>query len=190
VNEHLGIERCLVGGWSGGGSHALACAARLPGCVAALIIASSAPYEAEGLDFLAGQGEDNIQEYQAALQGEEELQKFCESQRPELLQVDVAGLIAGMDSIFPEVDKQAMITDGEIGQYTVDVIREAVRISADGWVDDDMAFIKPWGFELSEIKVPILLYQGTEDKMVPYAHGQWLAKHLPLDKTRTYFFPW
>ncbi|CZR56699.1 uncharacterized protein PAC_06588 [Phialocephala subalpina] len=189
VNEHLGIERCLVGGWSGGGPHALACAARLTGCIATLCVAGPAPYEAEGLDFLAGQSEDNIQEFHATLKGEEELQKFCGAQRSEILQSDVAGLIAELDSLFPEVDKQAMATSPEMGQYTVDMFREALRISCDGWVDDDLAMINPWGFEFNEIKVPVLLYQGSEDKMVPYAHGEWLAKHLPQDKLRKHLIP-
>lgn len=231
VNEYLGIKRCLVGGWSGGGEftfppyityhfekyqrvetdfrnigpHALACAARLPGCIAALSVAGPAPYDAEGLDFLAGQGEDSkfelrkstikispeiynpltdIQEFHAALKGEEELQKFCGDQRQELLGADVAGLTEALESLLPEVDKQAMIDDPEMGQYTVDLFREALRVNCDGWVDDDLACITPWGFELSEVKVPVLLYQGTEDKMVPYAHGEWLAKHLPQDKLR------
>ncbi|KAF8857505.1 putative valacyclovir hydrolase [Acephala macrosclerotiorum] len=184
VNKHLGIERCLVGGWSGGGPHALACAARLPGCIAALSVAGPAPYDAEGLDFLAGQGEDNIQEFHAALKGEEELQKFCGDQRQELLEADVAGLTEALDSLLPEVDKQAMTDDPEMGQYTVDLFREALRIGCDGWVDDDLACITSWGFEFGEIKVPVLLYQGTEDKMVPYAHGEWLAEHLPQDKLR------
>ena len=131
----------------------------------------------------------DIQEFHAALQGEEELQRFCGAQRPELLQADIAGLTAALDSLLPEVDKQAMAADTEMGQYMVDMFREALRISSDGWVDDDLACIKPWGFELSEIKVPMLLYQGTEDKMVPYAQGEWLAKHLPQDKLRKYLLP-
>lgn len=56
---------------------------------------------------------------------------------------------------------------------------ESLKNGVDGWVDDNFAFIKPWGFELNEIKVPVMLYQGSEDKMVPYGHGQWLAEHLP-----------
>lgn len=39
--------------------------------------------------------------------------------------------------------------------------------------------MKPWGFELSEIKKPVFLYHGSEDLMAPFGHGQWLAKHVP-----------
>lgn len=100
-----------------------------------------------------------------------------------MLKSDAAGLTEALSNVLPEVDKQAMI-NGQLGQYIADSFREGLKTNCDGWVDDDLAFAEPWGFELSEIKVPVLLYQGSEDKMVPYAHGQWLAKHLPQEKLR------
>jgi pimeloyl-ACP methyl ester carboxylesterase len=57
--------------------------------------------------------------------------------------------------------------------------REAVRVSVDGWLDDDLAFTRPWGFGLAEITVPTMIWQGSADLMVPFAHGQWLAAQLP-----------
>ena len=60
-----------------------------------------------------------------------------------------------------------------------DVCREALRESYWGWFDDDMAFIRPWGFELTSIRAPVHVWQGRHDRMVPYAHGQWLASHIP-----------
>lgn len=126
----------------------------------------------------------DIEEFNAALKGEEELQKFCNAQRPELLEADAAGLTEALSTLLPEVDKKAIIQDPELGQYTVDMFRSALRLSADGWVDDTLAQIAPWGFEFKEIKVPVLIYQGTEDKMVPYAHGVWLADTLPQGVVR------
>ena len=65
--DALGADRCLIAGWSGGGPHALACAARLADRVdAALVIAGVAPYPAEGFDWLARMGEDNIVEFSRA----------------------------------------------------------------------------------------------------------------------------
>jgi pimeloyl-ACP methyl ester carboxylesterase len=106
-----------------------------------------------------------------------------------MLNSDVAGIIEAISSIVPAIDKEAMLQSTEMGQHMVDLMNEGLKISANGWVDDDLAFVNPWGFELSEIKVPVLLYQGDEDKMVPYAHGQWLAEHLPQEKLRKHLIP-
>ncbi|KAK5701863.1 hypothetical protein LTR97_004681 [Elasticomyces elasticus] len=156
--EHLGVQECIVGGWSGGGA---------------------APFDGEGLDFLAGQGEDNVEEFRAAMKGEEEIQKFCEAARPGLQQADAAGIVEEMSSILPEVDKRALTENKTMGDDIAASFREAFKVSADGWIDDDLEFVQPWGFDFSEIKTPVYLYQGSEDKMVPFAHGQWLASHLP-----------
>ncbi|KAK7704428.1 hypothetical protein SLS64_008615 [Diaporthe eres] len=180
--EHLGVKKCVVGGKSGGGPHSLACAARLPGCVASLVVAGVGPFKADGLDFLAGQGQGNLDEWAAALKGEEELQKFCQAEAPGMLAADAKGLTEALATLLPEVDKKAMLEDKNTGDDIVRTMQEAMRVSCDGWVDDDLAFTRPWGFELSEIKVPVFLYQGSEDKMVPLAHGKWLASHLPEDK--------
>ena len=103
-----------------------------------------------------------------------------------MLKGDVATFTEALSSLLEEVDRAAMLEDGEMGSFTVNVVREGLKIGADGWVDDDLAFIQPWGFSFDEIKVPVLLYQGSEDKMVPYSHGEWFAKHLPQDMVRTH----
>jgi len=103
-----------------------------------------------------------------------------------MLKGGVADLVGAMSSLLPNVDKEALLKNTAMGQYLVDTIHEGLKTNSDGWFDDDMAAIQPWGFELTEIKVPVILYQGSEDKMVPYAHGEWLAKHLPQEKLRKY----
>lgn len=173
----LDAPRCLVAGASGGGPHALACAARLDGVAGALSIASVAPYEAVGLDWMNGMGEDNVLEFGAALEGEDVLRTFLEAQLEGLRAVTVEGIITSMSSVLPAVDR-AVIT-GEFGEDLANQIHEGLRISVDGWLDDDLAFAQPWGFELSEIDVPTMIWQGDEDLMVPFAHGQWLASQLP-----------
>lgn len=166
------------------GPHALACAARLPVCKAALCVAAVAPYDAAGLDWLEGQGQDNVEETEASLKGEPTLAAFCEAQRPSMVGNTVAGVIAAMDSILPFADKAAMVRHPDLGQHLVDTNNVGLATSADGWVDDSMASIKPWGFELGEIKVPVLLYQGSVDAMVPFGHGKWLAEHLPKEQLK------
>lgn len=162
----------------------------------------------------------DVDEWAAALKGEEEVQKFCQAERTGLLTADPEALTKSLlATLLPEVDKKAVLEDENTGNDIVTSIKEALRVSCDGWVDDDLAFLQPCkhqpslplrnpvfhvlefsrmqhfqtrsrcshilgGFDLSEIKVPVFLYQGSEDLMVPLAHGQWQADHLPKDKVK------
>ncbi|KAK5167455.1 uncharacterized protein LTR77_007154 [Saxophila tyrrhenica] len=177
--EHLGYQKCVVGGWSGGGPHALACAAKLESCLGVISVAAVAPYDAEGLDWISGQGEDNIEESKAALEGEDALREFCEARRPDMIKGTAAEITQMMESILPEVDKRVLLESREFGKYMETTTREGLKSSSDGWIDDDLAFIKPWGFEMTDIQCPVSLYQGSEDLMVPYDHGKWLGSHIP-----------
>lgn len=175
--DQLGIDRCIVAGWSGGGPHALACAARLEEAAAALIIAGVAPFDAEGLDFLDGMGEENIEEFGAAIAGPGAIRSYLATASAELDDLTVASLIESMDSILPEVDK-AVLSE-EFGADMVAEFVEALRLGYEGWLEDDLAFSAPWGFSLDEITTPTAIWQGSKDLMVPFAHGQWLAAHVP-----------
>lgn len=177
VLDALGAHRCLVAGWSGGGPHALACAARLGAAEAVLVIAGVAPYGTVGLDWMAGMGEDNIAEFGAALQGESALRSFLDAAREQLKDATVDGIIESLSSLLPDVDR-VVLTD-EFGEDMATAFHEALRIGVDGWLDDDLAFINPWGFELGEILAPVMIWQGSADLMVPFAHGQWLASQVP-----------
>jgi pimeloyl-ACP methyl ester carboxylesterase len=173
----IDAQRCVVAGWSGGGPHALACAARLNAAAAVLVIAGVAPYNADGLDWLAGMGEENIAEFSAALRGEDELRHFLVEAREHLKDVDAAGIVSSLGTLLPEVDRD-VLTD-EFGEDMASGFHEALRTGVDGWFDDDLAFVRPWGFELEEVSIPSMIWHGSHDLMVPFAHGQWLASHLP-----------
>lgn len=177
VLDALGASRCLIAGWSGGGPHALACAARLPATAAALVIAGVAPYEAPGLDWAAGMGEENVTEFAAAAGGEASLRSYLDEAGAELESVTVTGVLSALATVLPDVDR-AVITD-EYGEDLAASFRESVRTGIDGWLDDDLAFTTPWGFDLEEVRVPTALWQGSADLMVPFAHGEWLAGALP-----------
>jgi pimeloyl-ACP methyl ester carboxylesterase len=177
----LGAERCLTMGWSGGGPHSLACAARLPAAAAALVVAGVAPYEADGLDWMAGMGEDNVVEFSAALHGEGQLRPHLVQQGEVLRDIRGADIIASIQSLLPDVDR-AVLT-GEFGEDIAASFREGLRTGVDGWLDDDLAFARPWGFSLAEIAVPTMIWQGSADLMVPFAHGQWLGSQLPAAAT-------
>lgn len=113
------------------------------------------------------------------MKGEDEVRKFVEAQRLGLLEADAAGITEQMSSILPDVDKKAILENKEIGDDMVTMFHEALRVSCDGWIDDDISCLQHWGFELDEIKIPVFLYQGSVDLMVPFAHGEWLVEHIP-----------
>jgi pimeloyl-ACP methyl ester carboxylesterase len=178
VLAHLDAPRCIVAGWSGGGPHALATGARLREQVAGVLcIAGVAPYDSQGLNFLDGMGQQNIDEFGLALKGEEAIRPSLETEAVGLRDTDAAGLIEGMATLLPDVDR-AVLT-AEFGQDMAANLAEGLRTGVDGWVDDDVAFVAAWGFALAEIAVPTFVWQGSEDLMVPFAHGQWLAAHVP-----------
>ena len=144
---------------------------------AVLVIAGVAPYGTEGLDWLAGMGEDNVAEFSAALQGEDRLRPYLLHEREQLKDATVAGIVASLETLLPDVDR-AVLTS-EFGEDLVASFREAVRPGVEGWLEDDIAFTRSWGFELAEISVPTMIWQGSADLMVPFSHGQWLASQLP-----------
>jgi pimeloyl-ACP methyl ester carboxylesterase len=178
VLDHLGVDRCVSAGWSGGGPHVLALGALAPDRVAGVLsIAGVAPYDAEGLDFMAGMGEGNVVEFGDALAGEEVLRPLLAGEAEQLVGADAAGVIAGMSSVLPPIDIEHL-TD-EFGADLAANMSEGLRVGVDGWLDDDLAFTRPWGFDLASITVPVAVWQGSEDLMVPFAHGQWLVERIP-----------
>lgn len=176
--DHLGVDRFVTMGWSGGGPHALATAALLPErCAAAMCLASVGPYGEPDLDFLAGMGEDNIEEFGAAIAGPAELAAFLEAVEPALRDVTADGVIDSLRSLLPSVD-QGYLT-GHEAQEMAEELRWSLAHGIWGWFDDDIAFTRPWGFDLAAITVPVQIWQGGDDLMVPLAHGEWLARHIP-----------
>jgi pimeloyl-ACP methyl ester carboxylesterase len=177
VLEAIRANECLVAGHSGGGPHALACAAALPGVRATLVIAGVAPADVAELDFLAGMGEDNVVEFGKAFEGEAALRPYLEAERPGLIGADPRDIVAAIESLLPDVDRATM--SDEYGLDVAAQFREGLRDGVDGWLDDDLALTSPWGFSPSDIGSPVTLWQGDLDLMVPYAHGVWLAGAIP-----------
>ncbi len=155
----------------------MACAARLDAVAATLVIAGVAPYGAQGLEWMRGMGQDNVDEFSAAVVGEEELAPYLWTQHAALKDVAVGDIVASLSSLLPDVDR-AVLTD-EFGEDLAASFHEGLRHGIDGWLDDDLAFSRPWGFDLAEIRTPLTLWQGSADLMVPFAHGEWLAAQLP-----------
>lgn len=178
VLDALGAGTFLTTGWSGGGPHALACSALLPGrCLAAASIAGVAPYGAEGLDWMAGMGPENVREFGAALDGWDTLTGFLEGEAASLRTVQGGQLILELGGLLPEADKAVLSNDG-FADRMAGAFRAAVKGGIDGWRDDDLAFVADWGFAV-ESAGKVAIWQGSEDLMVPAPHGKWLARHIP-----------
>jgi pimeloyl-ACP methyl ester carboxylesterase len=174
IADALGIDRLLTHGSSGGGPHALACAALLGDRVAAAAtLASAAPYAADGLDWMAGMGEDNLREFSAAVEGPDALAPLLEELAGAVLAAQPEEVVVALQTLVSPPDR-AVLT-GEQAEDMVASLHAGVEERRDGWVDDDLAFVKPWGFDLRAMTVPVLLWQGRQDLMVPAAHGEWLA---------------
>ncbi len=178
IADALGLRRLAVWGWSGGGPHALACAALLEDLVPAVgVLASPAPYEADGLDYFDDMGEQNVEDIKLALEDKPAARAKAELDREEMLAADPAGLTEQMLTLLSAVD--AAVMTGEFGSYLVDYFRASLAPGIDGWWDDGEALLAPWGFELAAIRTPVLLMHGRHDRFVPFAHGQWLAEQIP-----------
>jgi pimeloyl-ACP methyl ester carboxylesterase len=172
VLDTLGVERCLTLGWSGGGPHALACAALLPERVAAAgTIASPAPYGLEDLDFFGGMGADNVEEFGAAIAGPEQLRTFLEALAPAFVSMTAEQVASGLGDLASEEDRKALT--GEFAEHVAQAFRRALSSGIWGWYDDDLEFVQDWGFDLASIQVPVTIWQGEHDRMVPFAHGRW-----------------
>ena len=180
--DALDCDAFVTVGWSGGGPHALACSAVLRGrCLATATIAGVAPYGAPGLDWLAGMGPENIKEFGAAADGETSLFAFLNSEAAGLRTVQGAQVAAELGGLLSGPDKAALTT--EFADHLAASMRSACGGGVEGWRDDDLAFVADWGFPLDAVG-PVAVWQGTEDLMVPPAHGKWLAKHLPGARAR------
>jgi pimeloyl-ACP methyl ester carboxylesterase len=184
IADALDLDRFAVTGGSGGGPHCLAVATLLPervtrvGCVVGV-----APLGGTGLpqdEWLAGMTQGNVDEFTWSMAGESAL-------RPELQRLAAADLDRvladptnplGETYEMSESDREIMARPA----YALRIqrlIQEAYRQGIDGWLDDDLVFVKDWGFDLSTLSVPAMVWYGTEDTLVPPAHGQWLGRHVP-----------
>ena len=185
ILAHLRIDEFVTAGWSGGGPHALACAALLPvRCLAAASIAGVAPSDSPGLDWLAGMAEENVAEFDAANAGEAELTAFLDQAAGMLRGVTAAEVAEGLGGLVSETDK-AVLT-GEFAEYLAAVVRASLASGIAGWRDDDLAFTRDWGFSLDALghATPVAIWQGDQDRMVPSAHGEWLVANIPRARAR------
>jgi pimeloyl-ACP methyl ester carboxylesterase len=183
VLDAVGADDCMTVGWSGGGPHALACAALLGDRVrAAATLAGVAPSDGEDLDWTAGMGQENIEEFGAARAGENALRPYLEGQLVALQTITGPQVADALGDLIDEADRRVL--HGGAAEALAAMFRDALARGVDGWLDDDLAFVRPWGFELAAIAVPVTVWQGGQDRMVPAAHGPWLAARIPGAQAR------
>ena len=172
VADALGIDRFAVMGHSGGGPHALACGALLPDRVLGVIVgAGLAPYDAEGLDYFLGMSASGEASLRAAAEGREAKERY------------EASADEDADPGFTAADLAAL--EGEWSWF-ISVVRPAMENGPGGLIDDDLAYVAPWGFDPAQVVAPTLLMYGGADRIVPGSHGEWLARHCPPSELRLY----
>ena len=178
IADHLGAERFAVWGHSGGGPHTVACAGLLGDRVAACAALSGpAPYAAQGLDWTAGMGEGNVEDFALAVAGGPAYETRLVEIRAELLSADQEGVLEAMQTLLSPVDRAELT--GEIAAYLAAATAEGLAPGVEGMRGDDQAFMHPWGFELATIPGPLRIYHGRHDLFVPVSHGEWLAAQIP-----------
>jgi pimeloyl-ACP methyl ester carboxylesterase len=178
--DALDIDRFGVTGGSGGGPHALAVGARLADRVFGVhCVVGCAPYDAPGLDWFAGMDPENVKEFGWALDGEERLITELTALHADVearVAADPTKILEGFD--LPDADT-AILADPRIQELIREAVAEECRLGVGGWADDDLAFVVPWGFDVSELTVPVEVRYGAADVLVPAAHGEWLAANVP-----------
>lgn len=185
VLDALGVEEFVVFGWSGGGPRALAAAARLPHrCRAAAVLAGVAPLDAEGLDWFAGMGPENVEDFEAAVQGVEVYQQLLERTLPPIFAATADDIVSAFGELLTPVDAAALT--GDLAELVAAQSRRAGAQGVVGARDDGLALSAPWGFDVRDITVPVAIWQGRQDAMVPFGHGVWLADHIPDARRHLY----
>lgn len=178
IADDLGLGDFAVLGRSGGGPHALACAALLPERVTRVaVLVGLAPRNATGLDWYAGMTPSNVRAYREAERGHDRIADAMEF-RSQQIKSDPVRLLKGLRPELSPADRE-VVADSGLRRMLQSNYREAFRHGADGWIDDVLAFTADWGFKVEDIAVPSWLWHGADDQFSPVDHSRWLADHIP-----------
>lgn len=176
--DALGMDEFVTLGWSGGGPRALTCAGLYPDrCRAVVTLAGVAPDGVPGLDFTAGMGEENVRDFELCRQGREAFRAQAEADAEAMSVVTGDQVVAAFGDLVDDVDAAALT--GELAEFVAASSRYAVHQGAVGYLEDNLQIARPWGVDLSRLRVPVSVWQGAHDRMVPFAHGEWLAATIP-----------
>lgn len=168
--DHLGISKMVNVGLSGGGQHAIATALD-PRTVGVVTSGSLAPFDEMGDDFYTGMQQADLDEYADALRDINDLVARFRT----WLDIDMTESISGAD--ISENDRKSQASPS--WPILVDSCLLTMRAGFDWVADDYSSYLKPWGFNPRDIKVPVIIWQAGLDKNVPPQHGRWLAANIP-----------
>jgi pimeloyl-ACP methyl ester carboxylesterase len=178
IAEALGHDRLGIWGISGGGPYALGCAALLPDmAVAVATVASLAPYGVEGFDSFAGMGELNVEDAKLFFSDPEAARREMGGAREWILAATPEQSGAGIKSLLSPVD--AAVLTGDLARWLTESQKDGLAPGDQGWWDDGVSQMTSWGFELRDIRVPVKVWHGRQDRFVPVQHGEWLAASVP-----------
>ena len=176
ILDQYDIKRFVSVGWSGGGPHALAMSLDKR-CAGIITLAGVGQYGQSDLNFLDGMGPENIEEFGISLKGEGPLRDWMNANAVAMQHVTGQGLREALGGLIGKADKEVL--SGDFADDMAAVMRRALAHGFDGWIDDDLAFVREWGFDLGAINIPVHLWQGDDDFMVPHSHSRWLASKIP-----------
>ena len=175
--DALGRDDYVSVGWSGGGPHALACGARdAPRCIAVWSLAGVVPIDVD-FDWTNGMGPENLEEFALSRTGGPAYEAHMAKAGDEFLTANADNIIELFGGLLSDVDKAALRSETS-RRDLANACRHAFATGYYGFYDDDRVFFTPWGFDVDDIEVPVAVWYGDEDLMVPPTHGAWLARHV------------
>lgn len=170
----LGGERFVTIGWSGGGPHALACAALLAERCAGIACVSSIAPMGTDLDWFKGMNAGNIEEFSLAATGADAVRPLVERSANDLANLSMADLGKSLTT-------RTDLDQGEVVRFREFLALTFNRSVVNGWhgsMQDLLAFVGPWGFDVASVSVPTSVWHGDSDDLVPASHSEWIAAHI------------
>jgi pimeloyl-ACP methyl ester carboxylesterase len=177
IADWLELPEFGVVGRSGGGPHALSCAALLGDRVScAAVLVGLAPADAKDLGWYEGMTASNVREFNSAEEGRPAALANLAA-HAERVRADPEMLLRSLRPELASPDRR-IVDDVAIRKLLTDTYEEALRDGSDGWIDDVLALRSPWGFDLAAIDQPVLLWHGAKDGFSPVTHAYWLADRI------------
>lgn len=173
--DALGFDQFAVAGFSGGGPHALVCAARLPERVtSAVVINGIGPVHPPG----ATDGLTLKNRLQLRLVGLPLVPKLMFWPLARKIRTDTDAAIDTFGDTFADVDAQVLRRPDVRAMFHQD-FSAAVEQGTRGYARDARILTHPWGFDLAEVPVPVDLWHGELDENVPIPMARFVADELP-----------